>query len=94
MRSRIGLHPLDEEPYASSQLAQKNPVLLELNTQLFKTLRLLTSRSQDTSAVRIPLVIQCGSTITELSDYLLSKKNFALTRAGIRSISVSRKQEK
>ncbi len=90
-----GFHPLDEEPYASSQLAQKNPVLLELNTQLFRDTsvidfekRQITFRRQDS----------LGYTMweyhyPELSDYLLSRKNFALYQGWHKGISVSRKQE-
>lgn len=90
-----GFHPLDEEPYASSQLAHKNPVILELNTQLFRDTsvidfekRQITFRRQDS----------LGYTMweyhyPELSDYLLSRKNFALYQGWHKGISAPRKQE-
>ncbi|NLG18892.1 MAG: cell surface protein SprA [Fibrobacter sp.] len=90
-----GFHPLDEETYASSQLVQKNPVMLKLNTTIFKdTSAIDFEKRQITFSRRDSL----GYTIweyhyPELSDYLASRKNFILFQGWYNTRAVSKKQE-
>lgn len=78
-----GFHPLDEEPYNPSPLNAQEPVLLKLNTKMFKdTSRIDFEKRQITFSRVDPL----GYTMwefhyDELSDYLASRNRFSLYKS-------------
>jgi len=77
-----GFHPLDEETDVASPLAEKNPVILELNTTIFKDTAVVGFEKRQITFRRYD---ELGYTMWEyhygeLNEYLASIRNYSVSR--------------